>query len=78
MANQAERLNKRLQSTRDFSMRLLEDFSTAEQWTWQLHEGGNHAAWFVGHMGTTRDTLSRQILALKLSVKIGAQQRAQN
>ena len=53
MANQAQRLRQRLESTRGFSTRLLEDFSTPEEWTRQLHEGGNHAVWFVGHMGTT-------------------------
>ena len=53
MSSQAERLRKRLERTRGFSSRLLEDFSTPEEWTMQLHEGGNHAIWFVGHMGTT-------------------------
>ena len=53
MANQARRLRQRLERSRGFSARLLEDFSTAEEWTRQLHEGGNHAVWFVGHMGTT-------------------------
>ena len=53
MAKQAQRLRQRLERSRGFSARLLEDFSTAEDWTRQLHEGGNHAVWFVGHMGTT-------------------------
>ena len=53
MSSQAERLRNRLERARGFSSRLLEDFSTPEQWTRQLHEGGNHAIWFVGHMGTT-------------------------
>lgn len=62
MSDQAKRLSERLEKARTFSMRLLEDFSTPQEWTRQLHEGGNHAAWFVGHMGTT-DNFMISILA---------------
>ena len=62
MPNQTERLRKRLEQTRAFSCRLLEDFSAPEEWTKQLHEGGNHAIWFVGHMGTV-DNFMISILA---------------
>ncbi len=51
--SQKERLLKQLQAARSFSENLLKDFNTPQAWIHQLHEGGNHALWFVGHMGTT-------------------------
>ena len=51
--SQKTRLLKQLQSARSFSSNLLKDFETPKSWIYQLHEGGNHALWFVGHMGTT-------------------------
>ena len=38
---------------RQMSERLLEDFKTPEQWTFQVHPACNHALWFVGHMATS-------------------------
>jgi hypothetical protein len=51
--NQRERLKGRLENARKFSLRLLSDFTSPSDWIHQLHEGGNHALWFVGHMGNT-------------------------
>lgn len=45
-----QRLQKQLQSARDYSMSLLADFGTPEQWTHQVHPQANHALWFAGHM----------------------------
>ena len=47
------RLLNQLNSARSFSNNLLKDFESAASWTHQLHDGGNHALWFAGHMGTT-------------------------
>ena len=70
MPSQTERLQKRLENTHTFSMRLLEDFNTPEEWTRQLHEGGNHAIWFIGHMGTT-DNFMISVLSPKRSESAG-------
>ncbi len=51
--SQKSRLLNQLKSARSFSNNLLKDFESAASWTHQLHEGGNHALWFAGHMGTT-------------------------
>tara|TARA_Y100001934_G_scaffold107684_1_gene132219 strand:+ start:603 stop:1142 length:540 start_codon:yes stop_codon:yes gene_type:complete len=51
--SQKDRLLKQLHAARGYSTKLLADFDSAESWTHQLHEGSNHALWFVGHMGTT-------------------------
>ena len=48
-----QRLTNRLTHAREFSLMLLQDFSTDEDWTFQLHDGGNHALWFLGHIATT-------------------------
>lgn len=48
-----QRLTNRLTHAREFSLTLLQDFSTDANWTFQLHEGGNHALWFLGHIATT-------------------------
>jgi len=47
-----ERLQRNLTSVRQNSERLLADFKTPEQWTFQVHPSCNHALWFVGHMAT--------------------------
>jgi hypothetical protein len=70
MPSQTERLRKRLENTRTFSMRLLEDFNTPEEWARQLHEGGNHAIWFIGHMGTT-DNFMISVLSPERSESAG-------
>lgn len=48
-----DRLKQQMISARDMSERLLTDFKTPEQWTFQVHPGANHALWFAGHMGQT-------------------------
>lgn len=48
-----QRLVSRLKHAREFSLLMLQDFSTSDDWTFQLHDGGNHALWFLGHIGTT-------------------------
>ena len=48
-----ERLQRQLVEMRRHSERLLADFRTPEQWTYQVHPACNHALWFVGHMATS-------------------------
>jgi hypothetical protein len=47
-----ERLERGLVNMRRTSERLLEDFKTPEEWTFQVHPSCNHALWFAGHMAT--------------------------
>jgi uncharacterized damage-inducible protein DinB len=48
-----QRLLRQLVNIRQMSERLLEDFKTPEQWTFQAHPACNHALWFAGHMATS-------------------------
>lgn len=48
-----QRLKKQLEAARDYSRRLLADFQTPEQWTYQVHPNANHALWFAGHMAVS-------------------------
>jgi uncharacterized damage-inducible protein DinB len=48
-----QRLRRGLVNMRQMSERLLADFKTPEQWTFQVHPACNHALWFVGHMATS-------------------------
>jgi uncharacterized damage-inducible protein DinB len=48
-----QRLQRQLIGIRQMSERLLEDFTTPEEWTFQVHPGCNHALWFAGHMATS-------------------------
>jgi uncharacterized damage-inducible protein DinB len=48
-----DRLLRQLTSTRQQSERLLADFQTPDQWTFQVHPACNHALWFAGHMATS-------------------------
>src|SRR4051812_49150838 len=48
-----ERLLRQLKTTREMSERLLADFKTPEEWTFQAHPACNHALWFAGHMATS-------------------------
>jgi uncharacterized damage-inducible protein DinB len=47
-----QHLHRQLASVRQQSERLLADFRTPEQWTFQVHPTCNHALWFAGHMAT--------------------------
>ncbi len=60
--NIKNRLVCRLNSTREFSEKLLADFRTPEQWTHQVHPTCNHALWFVGHMASV-DNFAISVLA---------------
>jgi len=51
--SQKERLQRQLVRVRQNSERLLADFRTPEQWTFQVHPSCNHALWFAGHMATS-------------------------
>jgi uncharacterized damage-inducible protein DinB len=57
-----ERLKKQLLSVRQNSERLLADFRTPQQWTFQVHPACNHALWFAGHM-TTIDNFFLSLVA---------------
>jgi uncharacterized damage-inducible protein DinB len=48
-----DRLLRQLKNTREMSERLLADFKTPQDWTFQVHPGCNHALWFAGHMATS-------------------------
>jgi uncharacterized damage-inducible protein DinB len=48
-----QRLSRQLRGIRELSERLLADFQTPEQWTFQAHPACNHALWFAGHMATS-------------------------
>ena len=48
-----DRLQRQLINTRQASERLLSDFKTPQDWTFQVHPSCNHALWFAGHMAPT-------------------------
>lgn len=48
-----QRLARQLVNMRQLSERLLSDFRTPEEWTFQVHPAANHALWFAGHMATS-------------------------
>ena len=48
-----QRLQRQLVEMRQRSERLLADFRTPGQWTFQVHPSCNHALWFAGHMATS-------------------------
>jgi uncharacterized damage-inducible protein DinB len=48
-----QRLQRQLLNVRQMSERLLADFQTPQQWTFQVHPACNHALWFAGHMATS-------------------------
>jgi len=47
------RLHRQLVNIRQLSERLLADFKSPEEWTFQAHPACNHALWFAGHMATS-------------------------
>ena len=51
--SQKERLQRQLERVRQNSERLLADFRTPQEWTFQVHPNCNHALWFAGHMATS-------------------------
>jgi uncharacterized damage-inducible protein DinB len=57
-----ERLRRQLTSVRAGSERLLADFRTPQEWTFQVHPACNHALWFAGHM-TTIDNFFLSLVA---------------
>jgi uncharacterized damage-inducible protein DinB len=48
-----QRLQRQLVNIRQMSERLLADFHTPQEWTFQAHPACNHALWFAGHMATS-------------------------
>jgi uncharacterized damage-inducible protein DinB len=48
-----DRLQRQLVGMRQMSERLLEDFRSPQDWTFQVHPTCNHALWFAGHMATS-------------------------
>lgn len=45
-----QRLRKSLDKAREYSLSLLADFHSPDEWTHQVHPAANHALWFAGHM----------------------------
>ena len=48
-----ERIKTLLQVSRSTSEKMLADFKTPKEWTFQVHPDANHALWFAGHMAST-------------------------
>ena len=67
--SQKERLQRQLERVRQNSERLLADFKTPEQWTFQVHPNCNHALWFAGHMATS-DNFFLSLVAPEKSQKL--------
>lgn len=67
--SQRERLRRQLERVRENSERLLADFRTPEQWTFQVHPSCNHALWFAGHMATS-DNFFLSLVAPERSQKL--------
>jgi uncharacterized damage-inducible protein DinB len=67
--SQKERLQRQLERVRQNSERLLADFRSPEQWTFQVHPNCNHALWFVGHMATS-DNFFLSLVAPEKSQKL--------
>jgi uncharacterized damage-inducible protein DinB len=64
-----ERLQRQLIDLRQLSERLLQDFTTPEEWTYQVHPGSNHALWFAGHMATI-DNFFLSLVAPERAIKL--------
>lgn len=64
-----ERLQRQLVRVRQNSERLLADFRTPEEWTFQVHPSCNHALWFAGHMATS-DNFFLSLIAADKSQKL--------
>src|SRR5688500_1761491 len=67
--SQKDRLKRQLVSVRQNSERLLADFQTPYQWTFQVHPNCNHALWFAGHMATS-DNFFLSLVAPEKSKKL--------
>ena len=67
--SQKDRLKRQLVSVRQNSERLLADFQTPYQWTFQVHPNCNHALWFAGHMATS-DNFFLSLVAPEKSQKL--------
>jgi uncharacterized damage-inducible protein DinB len=67
--SQKERLQRQLARVRQNSERLLADFRTPEEWTFQVHPSCNHALWFAGHMATS-DNFFLSLVATDKSQKL--------
>ena len=67
--SQKERLQRQLERVRQNSERLLADFRSPEQWTFQVHPNCNHALWFAGHMATS-DNFFLSLVAPEKSQKL--------
>src|SRR5438067_7505610 len=63
------RLRRQLVGIRDLSERLLADFKTPEEWTFQVHPACNHALWFAGHMATS-DNFFLSLVAPERAVQL--------
>ena len=64
--SQKERLQRQLVRVRQNSERLLADFRTPDEWTFQVHPNCNHALWFAGHMATS-DNFFLSLVAPEMS-----------
>ena len=45
-----------LRFCRDFSLRLLQELNSEEDWLFRATYQSNHALWFAGHMGAADNT----------------------
>src|SRR5947208_14613684 len=63
------RLRRQLIGIRELSERLLADFKTPQEWTFQVHPACNHALWFAGHMATS-DNFFLSLVAPERAVQL--------
>src|ERR1700750_3403860 len=64
-----ERLQRQLLNMRQMSERLLADFHTPQEWTFQVHPNCNHALWFAGHMAQS-DNFFLSLVAPKQAIAL--------
>ena len=63
------RLQKQLVNARDYSLSLLADFKSPEQWVHQVHAHANHALWFAGHMAMADNFFLSNVAPEKVVVR---------
>jgi len=71
--SQKDGLKRQLRRVREVTDQLIADFTTLEQWVYQVHSNCNHALWFVGHMATTDNFLLSMVAPERTGLPDGFQ-----
>lgn len=71
----AERLLQQLKTIRGLSERILADFHTPSEYTYQVYPQTNHALWFAGHMGLVDNFMLRQFDAREVREPAGYREK---